>query len=119
MNFPRYLKGAKEKLLPILANRTVFFFFGMCLLTIFLYAAGTVQGFVDSTQFALLRLYVILGIFLTVISACGIFLSFGRLFRQKKLRYFFRAAGYIFLVLFGAVTVLTAMFILAMSEGNI
>jgi len=97
----------------------VVFFFGMCLLTIFLYIAGTVQGFVDSTQFALLRLYVALGIFLTVISACGTFISFGRLFSKKKIRYLFRAGGYIFLVVFGTVTVLVAMFIIAISEGNI
>jgi len=102
-----------------LANRTVFFFFGMCLLTIFLYAAGTVQGFVDATQFALLRLYVVLGIFLTATSGCAMFLSFGRLFTQKKARYLFRAGGYIILVVFGTGTVLVAMFILAMSEGNI
>jgi len=119
LNFPLYLKSIKEKILPILANRTVFFFFGMCLLTIFLYAAGTVQGFVDSTQFALLRLYVVLGIFLTVTSGCGMFLNFGRLFSQKKLRYLFRAIGYIALVVFGTLTVLVAMFIIAMSEGNI
>ncbi|MCL2234030.1 MAG: hypothetical protein FWB99_13260 [Treponema sp.] len=119
MNFPLYLKDLKEKLLPILANRTVFFFFGMCLLTIFLYAAGTVQGFVDATQFALLRLYVVLGIFLTATSGCAMFLSFGRLFTQKKARYLFRAGGYIILVVFGTGTVLVAMFILAMSEGNI
>ena len=116
MIFSLYLK---EKLLPILANRTVFFLFGMCLLTLYLYAAGTIQGFLDTTQFALLRLYVVLGIFLTVTAGCGMFLSFGRLFSQKKIRYFFRAGGYLFLVLFGAVTVLLALFIIAMSEGNI
>ncbi|MCL2374411.1 MAG: hypothetical protein FWC65_04130 [Treponema sp.] len=116
MSFPLYLK---EKILPILASRTVIFFFGMCLLTIFLYAAGTAQGFIDSTQFMLIRLYVVLGIFLAATSACGMFLDFGRLFRQKKIRYLFRAGGYMILMLFGAVTVLAAMFILALSEGNI
>jgi len=102
-----------------MTSRAVIFFFVMCLLTIFLYAAGTAQGFIDSTQFALIRLYVVLGVFLTVTSGCGMFLDFGRLFKEKKIRYLFRAGGYIVLVLFGAATVLTAMFILAISEGNI
>ena len=109
----------KEKLLPILASRTVIFFFVMCLLTLFLYIAGTVQGFIDSTQFALIRLYIILGIFLTAASACGMFLDLGRLFRQKRIRYLFRAAGYIILMVFGVLTVLAALFIIAMSEGNL
>jgi len=109
----------KEKFLPILTNRTAIFFFVMCLFTLFLYAAGTVQGFVDSTQFALIRLYIVLGIFLTVVSGCGMFLDLGRLFRLKKFRYLFRAGGYIFLVIFGTVTVLAAMFVLAMTEGNV
>jgi len=109
----------KEKLLPILASRTVIFFFAMCLLTLFLYIAGTIQGFIDSTQFALIRLYIVLGIFLTAASACGMLLDFGRLFKQKRIRYLFRAVGYIILTVFGVVTVLAALFIIAMSEGNL
>ena len=91
----------------------------MCLLTIFLYAAGTAQGFTDSTQFALLRLYIVLGIFLTVTSSCGMFLDFGRLFKLRKIRYLLRASRYIVLMIFAVGTVLVAMFILAISEGNI
>jgi len=102
-----------------LASRTVIFFFVMCILTIFLYAAGTVQGFVDSTQFALLRLYVVLGIFLTASSGYGMLIDFGRLFRFRKIRYLLRAGGYMLLVIFGSVTVLAALFIITMSEGNI
>ena len=109
----------KEKLLPILTSRTVIFFFVMCLLTIFLYAAGTVQGFLDSTQFALLRLYVVLGISLSAASVCGMFIAFGRLFKHKKIRYLFRACGYILLVIFGSITVLAALFIIAMADGNL
>ena len=109
----------KEKLLPILISRTVIFFSAMCLLTIFLYAAGTAQGFLDSTQFALLRLYVVLGIFLTAAAACGMLLDLGRLFKLKKIRYLLRAGGYMVLVIVGSVTALAALFIIAMSEGNI
>ena len=115
MAFPRYLK---EKLLPILASRMVIFFFLMCLLTLFLYAAGTVQGFIDSTQLSLLRLYVILGIFLTAASACGMLLELRRFFKVKTRRYLFQAGLYLFFVFFGAATVLTAMFIITVSGGN-
>ena len=112
MDFSRF---TEEKLLPILVNRAVIFFFIMCLLALFLYAAGTVQEFTDSTQLTLLRLYTVLGIFLTVSSVSGIVLNLGRFIKTKKGRYFLRAGGYIFLVLFGAVTVLAAMAIVAVS----
>lgn len=116
MNFPLHLR---EKILPILTSRTVIFFFVMCLLTVLLYAAGTAQGFVDSTQFALLRLGFVLGIFLAVTAICGFLIDLGRFLRLKKIRYILRAGGYLLLVLFGAFTVLAAMFIFAISEGNI
>jgi len=115
MEFPGYLK---EKLLPILVNRSVLFFFLMCLLTLFLYAVGTVQNFIDSTQLSLLRLYVVLGIFLTAVSIFGVVLDIGRLYKHKKSRYLLRAGGYMFLVIFGVVTVLVVMVIITLSGGN-
>ena len=108
----------KEKLLPILASRTVIFFLTMCLLTFSLYVAGTVQGFIDSTQHALLRLYTVLGIFLTSTSMFGVVLDLRRFFKNKKIRYLLRAGGYVFLVLFGTATVLMAMFIITIAGGN-
>jgi len=114
-----FSRNLNEKLFPILINRTVVFFFSMCLLTTFLYIAGTAQGFIDSTQLALLRLYIVLGIFLTVISLCGMVLNFGRLFLNKKPRYLLNVSGYIFLVVFGIITVLLASFIITMSNGNL
>lgn len=115
MGFPRF---DKEKLFPILISRTVIFFFLMCLLTLLLFAAGTVQGFVDSTLLFLLKLYVVLGIFLSFASFSGIIFVFGRFLKNKKFRYLLRAAGYLFLILFGIVTVLAVMFIITVSEGN-
>ena len=115
MGFSRYLK---ERLLPILVNRTVVFFFLMCLLTLFLYAVGTVQDFIDSTQLSLLRLYGVLGIFLTIASVYGIALNLGRLIKNKKSRYLLRAGGYMLLVIFGFVSVMAAMFIITLSEGS-
>ena len=113
-----FFRFKKKRLLPILVNRAAIFFFLVCLLTMFLYAAGTVQGFIDSTQLFLLRLYTVLGILLTLSSTLGIILSFGRFFRVKKTRYLLRAGGYIFLAVFGVVTVLVVVFIVAVSRGN-
>jgi hypothetical protein len=115
-NLPLHLR---EKVLPILTSRTVIFFFIMCLLAVLLYAAGTTQGFIDTTQFALLRLSFVLGIFLAATSICGLFLDLGRFMRFKKLRYILRSGGYLFLTFFGIFTVLMAMFIFAISDGNI
>jgi hypothetical protein len=110
-----FSRSPKEKLLPILINRTALFFFIMSILTLFFYVAGTFQEFTDSTQFALLALYSILGSFLTITSISGIILDLTRFIATKKSRYFFRSGGYLFLVIFGSVTVLAVMAILALS----
>ena len=108
----------KEKLLYILVSRTVIFFLIMCLLTLFLYAAGTMQGFIDSTQLSLLKLYEILGIFLLVTSICGIVLNLERFWKIKKKSYLFRAGGYLLIVVFSIVTIFMVMTIIALSRGS-
>jgi hypothetical protein len=113
-----FLRFDKEKLLPILISRTVIFFFLMCLLTLLLFAAGTVQGFVDSTLLLLLKLYVILGIFLSFASISGFILGLGRFLKNKKVRYLLRTIAYFFLALFAAITVLAVIFIITVSGGN-
>ena len=114
----KFTKLTKEKLLSLLVNRTAIFFFLMCLLTLFLYTAGTVQDFIDSTQLFLLNLYFILGIFLIIASVSGFVHDLGRFIKTKKNRYILRAGGYIFLVIFGIVTVLIVSAITAISRGN-
>ena len=108
----------RKKLQYILVSRVVIFFFVMCLLTLFLYAAGTVQGFTDSTQLSLLSLYMVLGIFLTSTSFYGVLLNLRRFLLDKRTRYLLRTFGYILLALFGVVTVLAVVFILTISKGN-
>jgi len=115
MNFSINLK---EKLLPVLVSRTVIFFFVMCLLILFLYAAGTVQGFIDSTQLFLLSVYIVFGIFLTVSSAGGLGINLVRYIKIRKIRYLFRAGGYMLLMIFGSATVLAIMFIITVASGN-
>ena len=108
----------KNKFLPILINRTVIFTFLICLLFITVYIAGTIQGFIDSTQLSLLKFYSIFGISLIVTSLCGTVIGIVRFFRNRKIRYLARASGYIFLVIFGLVTVLGSMFIITLTRGN-
>ena len=107
-----------ERLLPILINKTAIFLFLMCILTIFLYVAGTSQGFIDSTQLFLLRLYVIMGIFLMTASVFGMFLELSRVIKRKSPRYFLRAGGYLLLLVFATITVMASLFVIALSEGN-
>ena len=114
-----FLHFPKEKLFPILINRTAVLFFIMCLLTLFLYLAGTIQGFVDETQFLLLKCYTVFGIFLSVASIPGIAIDFYRFLKTKKSRYALRAAGYTFLAVFGTATVFAAMAILAIATGDV
>jgi hypothetical protein len=113
-----FFRIKKEKLLPILVNRTAIFFFLMCLLALFLYAAGTVQGFIDAAQLNLLRLYTVLGIFLMISSVCGLILDLRRSLKSRRAGYLLRAAGYVFLAIFAAATVMAVFFIIALSEGN-
>jgi len=115
MNIPGNLR---KKLLPILVNRSVTFLFVMCLLILFLYSIGTSQGFVDTTQFNLIRVYMVFSIFLITMSICGIILNVIRFSAQKKARYLLRAGVYLLLALFGTATVLAAMFIFTISGGN-
>ena len=109
---------SREKLLPILVNRTVIFFFLMCLLALFLYLAGTFQEFIDTTQITLLKVYSTLGIFLTATSISGLIIGLGRMITTKKAGYLLRASGYLALALFGTVTVLIAIAIISISGGN-
>ena len=115
MGFSRF---PKERQLPIIINRTVLFFLIVGILTLLLYAAGTVQEFTDATQFALLAFYSVLGIFLVITAISGTVLDLTRFISSKKVRYLLRAGGYLFLVIFGIVTVLAVMVILALSGGE-
>ena len=102
----------------IIVNRSVIFFFIMCVFTLFLYAAGTVQGFIDSTQFSLLSFFVAMGIFLALASMLSVFLEIGLFIRIKKKRYLFRAGGYTLLVIAAVASILSVMFIGIVSRGS-
>jgi hypothetical protein len=94
------------------------FFFGLCLFSLFLYAAGTRQGFTDAAQLLLLRLSRLLGLALCVCSAWGVICCFFPKFGPRPRRAL-RIGAYLLLCAFGVVVNLLASFIIAASEGNI
>ena len=115
MNF---FRSPKDKLLSILTFGTAIILFFINLLNLILYATGTIREFVDSTQFSLLQINSVLGIFLITTSLFGIILVLVNFIRKRKVLSFLKAFGYLILVAFGTATVLAAMFIITISKGN-
>jgi hypothetical protein len=108
-----------DQLFPILVNRTVLFFLVMCLINLFLYVIGTVQGFMNATQFFLLRLGVVLSILLALSALYGLGLDLFLFFREKKVHFICGAGIYAFLGILGAVIAAAAGFIISVSGGNV
>jgi hypothetical protein len=109
----------RKRIIFTLFKGAALFFFGLCLFSLFLYAAGTRQDFTDATQLLLLRLSRSLALALSVCSVWGIICCIFLKFRDPRFRWVLRAGACLLLCAFGiAVNLLTA-FIIAASEGNI
>jgi hypothetical protein len=108
----------RKPILAILVKRTVFFFFTMCVFTIFLYGIGTIQKFMDTTQHLMLRLIIILGFSLAAGSIYGILLDLWLVFYERNRRFLGGMGGYIGMGLFGVVIAAAATFIVVVSRGN-
>ncbi len=116
---PRMLTKPEGKpLIVLLVKRAVVLLFGLCLLCVFLYGVGTVQGFLDSTQIALLRAASGLGLLLGIGAAYGIALDVGISATLKSPRFLLGAGGYLFLSLVGIIIAGIASFILVAISGN-
>ncbi|MDR2093938.1 MAG: hypothetical protein LBP76_00265 [Treponema sp.] len=109
----------KKPLIAVLVKRTVFFFFVMCILSIFLYGIGTDQDFTDISLLLLLRIAVIMGLFLGVGSIYGLALNLWLVFRRHKFRYLLGAGGYMLLGIFGAAVAVLGLFIITVAGGNV
>ncbi|MDR2536179.1 MAG: hypothetical protein LBD29_09140 [Treponema sp.] len=107
----------KKSVLAILVKRTVSFFFGVCVLMLFLYGIGTNQGFMDITQLMLLHWTVRIGLFLGTASVYGLLLD-GWLMFHKKIRYLRGFISYIISGVFGFAVAGGAAFILVLTVGN-
>jgi hypothetical protein len=108
-----------NRLFTVLVNRTVLFFLVMCLISLFLYVIGTVQGFMDDTQLFLLRLGVALSVLLVLSSVSGLMLELILFFRRRRLRFVLGAGLYFLLGIVGALIAAAAGFIISASRGNI
>jgi hypothetical protein len=108
-----------ESLFFMLFKGTVLFALFFCLFSLFLYAAGTRQGFTDETQIFLLRLSLNLGLVLSICSVCGIGFCLLRIFYSPHLRHILMAGAYLCLGAFGLAVSLLASFIIAASGGNV
>jgi hypothetical protein len=97
----------------------VLFFLVMCLITLFLYIIGTVQGFMDDTQLFLLRLGVALSILLALSALYGLALDLSLFFRRKRPRFIRGACLYALLGALGGIIAVSAGFIISASGGNI
>jgi hypothetical protein len=108
-----------NKLFPVLVNRIVLFFLIMCLLNLFLYIIGTIQGFMDDTQLFLLRLGVGVSIMLSLSALYGLALDLFLFFKRKSLSFIRGAGAYALLGAFGGIIAASALFIISAAGGNI
>jgi hypothetical protein len=114
MNIP-----AKRRVFFVLLRAAILFFFGLCLFSLFLYAAGTRQTFTDDTQLLLLGLSRNLGLALSISSICGIIYCVLHIIRSPRLRLILRAGAYALLCLFGIGVEFLAAFIIAAAGGTV
>jgi hypothetical protein len=108
----------KKSLGAILIKRTVFLFLVLCFLSLFLYAIGTRQEFMDTTQLLLLRLSMFTGFFLAAAAIYGFLLQLWLVFHEKNDRLLRDAGMYLGLSLAGIAAALFAVFIIVFAKGN-
>jgi hypothetical protein len=104
--------------IAILVKRTAFFFFSLSALTVFLYAIGTAQEFMDSTQLLLLRMSVVLGLCLAMDSIYGLVLNLWFFIKKRKIKLFGNSVFYIITGTLGAALAAAAAFIVVAAGGN-
>ncbi|GHV13662.1 hypothetical protein FACS189491_08910 [Spirochaetia bacterium] len=120
------LSGKKPFILTLLKG-AAFFSFGTCLLSVFLYAAGTRQEFMDSAQLRLIHGAMTSGILSAFMSLYGIITDIVYLVRRHCDRqyvprcsvYIWSIAGYLFLGLAGSFIAVLGALITAAAGGNV
>lgn len=117
MNFGMNKLGDR-RIFFVLLRAAILFFFGLCLFSLFLYAAGTRQGFTDETQMLLLGLSRFLGLCLSICSALGLVFCALLMMGGGRLRLIPRMGAYLLLGVFGMAVELAVSFILAAAGGT-
>jgi hypothetical protein len=119
--------AGRNRFLSVLVNRGVFFLFLMCLLVFFLYAIGTAQGFMDSTQLLLLKLESVLDVSLAAGALGHAVMDLIRFLRKapvslrgrdKRIGNLLGALGFFVLGIAGILAALATLFVITVSGGN-
>jgi hypothetical protein len=108
----------KKPFIVILVKRTSLFFFSLSALTVFLYAIGTAQEFMDSTQLLLLRILVILGLCLAMDSLYGAALNIWFFIQKRQFQFAGSSGLYLLSGVLGAAMAIAAAFIIVAAGGN-
>jgi hypothetical protein len=111
-------KTPKPALLWLL-NRAAFLSFLFCLLTLFLYAAGTRQKFTDHTQLAVIQWVVYGGIALVILSLYRFFVGLWLGMRWRRPLLLATSLGFLILGALGALVAAAGTFIAALAGGNV
>jgi hypothetical protein len=114
----RIARPEKKNIAAILVKRGVIFLAAMLMLTVFLYAIGTIQGFTDQTQLLLLGLSLAEGLSLAAGSIYGIIFNLWFILRGGASRLLWGTGAYIALGLFGVLVTALSAFILVLAGGN-
>jgi hypothetical protein len=118
--------GKKPFILTLLKGEA-FLFFGVCLLSVFLYLAGTRQEFMDSTQLLLIRISVLSGAGSAFLSLCGMIADLvclirphrGRQGSPPRIACIRGIAGYLLPGLTGGLIAVLGTLITAAAGGNV
>ncbi|GHV61168.1 hypothetical protein AGMMS49587_04600 [Spirochaetia bacterium] len=113
-------QGKKPIVLTLLKGAALFPF-GVCLLSVFLYIAGTRQEFMDSTQLLLIHGAMLSGLLSAVLSFYGIIADLVYLIsrRPSRLVYLWGIAGYLCLGLTGGLIAVLGTLLTAIAGGNV
>ena len=112
----KFKRPDDKPFLVILVKRTISFFFGVCVLLVFVYIVGHRQGFMDTTQLRVLNWAFITGMFLAFVSLCAVFLDLWYILLRKR-DYINGIIYYILVGLFGFSVSFLGAFILTITGG--
>ncbi|HCM26160.1 MAG: hypothetical protein A2Z99_11855 [Treponema sp. GWB1_62_6] len=111
-------KPERKPLIVLLVKRTAVFLLAVCALLVFIYAIGTAQDFLDSTQSFIIRGLSAIGLLLAVGSAYGFAIDIWIAVASRATRHLFGALSYLVLVFIGLGAAAFSAFLLSAIAGN-
>ena len=108
-----------KPLLAKLIKYAVWFILALDLLTVILYIIGSYQKASDASQITLVHTWLVLSLLMIISSVYGIILDLFYLVKRHKPAYLAGIAGYVLIIILGALFVLGAAFIIGAVKGNL